>query len=152
MCILVIICIYILGLFQWILMHFKLPYYLCKIRHAVICHEQFIIVCGAIWNKIYYYHAFVAGLGDAILVLLAIAEVGSSPSGGHVTDTANIDAVRLAYDEKGRRFAEEMPCKAVFPSATSHELIHPPIYTAQTLALRLEQRLGCVTFPSAIAL
>ena len=56
--------------------------------------------------------AFVAGLGDAILFLLPFADVDSSPSGGQVTDTANIDEVRLAYDEKSPHFAEWLPCIA----------------------------------------
>ena len=50
--------------------------------------------------------AFVARHGDAIFFLPAIADVNNSPSGGQVTDTANIAEVRLAYDEKSPRFAE----------------------------------------------
>ena len=56
--------------------------------------------------------AFIAGLGDAILFLLVIADVDSSPSGGQVTDTTNIYEVRLAYNEKSRRFPEWLPCTA----------------------------------------
>ena len=54
--------------------------------------------------------AFVVVLADAILFFLAIAVVDRSPSGGQVTDTANIDEVRLAYDVKSPRFAEWLPC------------------------------------------
>ena len=46
---------------------------------------------------------FVVGFEDAILFFLAIVGVDSSPSGGQVTGTANIDEVRLAYDEKSPR-------------------------------------------------
>ena len=56
--------------------------------------------------------AFVDGFEDAILFLLAIAVVDNSPLDGQVTDTTNIDKVRLAFEEKSPRFAEWLPCTA----------------------------------------
>ena len=86
--------------------------------------------------------AFVAWLGDAILFLLAIADVDSSPFGGQVTDTANIYEVCLAYDEKSPCFAEWLPCIAwavavtavtglpvVWPVSTSQCYQQPSLHT-----------------------
>ena len=42
-----LICVYILGLFRWSLVHFKLQY-VCKVQHAGKCHEQFKIGWGVI--------------------------------------------------------------------------------------------------------
>ena len=71
--------------------------------------------------------AFVARLGDANLFLFAIADVDSSPSGGQVTDTANIYKVRLAYNEKNPCFAEWLPCTtwAVVTAVTGLPVVSP---------------------------
>ena len=36
-----------------------MDFIVCKVRHSVRRHEQFIIGCGGIVNKIYYYYIII---------------------------------------------------------------------------------------------